>query len=71
MLDLLGTIWRRAPRQLRRWTVRLQAIGNADELNYEIQRAAWFSPGELPEELPKDQAQLIKLALNDGAPLQD
>jgi NAD+ diphosphatase len=48
-----------------------QAIGDPDQLNYEIQRAAWFSPDELPEELPKDQARLIKLALNDGARLQD
>ena len=156
MLDLIGAIWRRAPRRLRRWTVRLshprfavtagaiitdtrgrvlllkhrfrpgtgwgmpggfmeqgeqpedalrrevreelglevenlkvfttraflvprqveivfccQAIGDPDQLNYEIQTAAWFSPGELPEELPKDQARLIKLALNDGARLQD
>ena len=156
MLNLLGAIWRRAPRRLRRWTVRLshprfavtagaivtdargrvlllkhrfrpgtawgmpggfmeegeqpeevlrrelreevgleveklkvftarafrvpkqveivfccQAIGDADQLNYEIQRAAWFSPAELPEELPKDQARLIKRALNDGARLQD
>jgi len=48
-----------------------RAIGDTDQLNYEIQRAAWFSPRELPEELPKDQAQLIKRALNDGARLQD
>jgi len=156
MLNLIGAIWRRAPRRLRRWTVRLshprfavtagaiitdtrgrvlllkhrfrpgtgwgmpggfmeqgdhpedalprelrdepglevenlqvfttrafrvpmqveivfccQATGDPDQLNYEIQRAAWFSPDELPEELPKDQARLIKLALNDGARLQD
>jgi 8-oxo-dGTP diphosphatase len=156
MLNLLGAIWRRAPRRLRRWTVRLshprfaitagaivtdargyvlllkhrfrpgtpwglpggfikkgeqpeaalrrelleeiglevekltvfttrtfrvpmqveivfccRAIGDAHQFNYEIQRAAWFSPRELPEDLPKDQAQLIKRALNDGASLQD
>jgi|SRR5882672_1650327 len=154
--DLLGTIWRRAPKVLRRWTVRLahprfavtagavvtdargrvlllkhrfrpgggwgmpggfieqgeqpvdalrrelreevgleverlklfttrafktpkqveivfccQAVGDPDQLSFEIQKAAWFLPDELPEELPKDQAHLIKRALNDGATSQD
>jgi ADP-ribose pyrophosphatase YjhB (NUDIX family) len=147
--DLLGTIWRRAPRALRRWTVRFshprfavtaaaiisdgrgrvlllkhrfrpgsgwglpggfiekgeqpdaalrrelreeigleveqlklfavrafkkpkqveivfmgQAIGSTDELNFEIQEAVWFLPGELPAELPRDQTEMIKRALN-------
>jgi 8-oxo-dGTP diphosphatase len=147
--DLLGTIWRRAPRALRRWTVRFshprfavtaaaiitdgrgrvlllkhrfrpgsgwglpggfiekgeqpdaalrrelreeigleveqlklfavrafkkpkqvevvfmgQAIGNTDELNFEIQEAVWFLPGEFPAELPRDQTEMIKRALN-------
>jgi ADP-ribose pyrophosphatase YjhB (NUDIX family) len=147
--DLLGTIWRRAPRALRRWTVRFshprfavtaaaivtdgrgrvlllkhrfrpgsgwglpggfiekgeqpdaalrrelreeigleieqlklfavrafkrpkqveivfmgQAIGNTDELSFEIQEAVWFLPGEFPAELPRDQTEMIKQALN-------
>jgi 8-oxo-dGTP diphosphatase len=154
--DLLGAIWRRAPKSLRRWTVRLshprfavtagavitdargrvlflkprlrpglgwgipggfletgeqpeealrrelreeigleveklkvfttrafrkpkqveivfscQTVGDPDQLSFEIQKAAWFSPDELPKELPNDQAQLIKRALNDGAGPQD
>lgn len=48
-----------------------QAIGVANQLSFEIQKAAWFSLDELPGELPKDQAQLIKLALKDGARHQD
>ncbi|MFN2491482.1 MAG: NUDIX hydrolase [Pyrinomonadaceae bacterium] len=48
-----------------------RAIGNPVELNYEIQRAAWFYPHELPDGLPEDQAQLIKLAFSDGATLRD
>ncbi|MDQ2922158.1 MAG: NUDIX domain-containing protein [Acidobacteriota bacterium] len=48
-----------------------RATGDTNELNYEIQKAAWFFLNELPEELPKDQAQIIKRALNDGARLQD
>jgi NAD+ diphosphatase len=44
-----------------------QAIGDTSELNYEIQKAGWFLLNELPPELPKDQAQLIKRAANDGA----
>jgi 8-oxo-dGTP diphosphatase len=154
--DLLGAIWRRAPRSVRRWTVRLshprfavtagavitdargrvlllkhrfrpgvswgmpggfmeigeqpaetlrrelreevglevenlklfttrafkrprqveivftaRAVGDPDQLSFEIQKAAWFSPDELPEQLPKDQAQLIKRALQCGARPQD
>lgn len=154
--DLLGTIWRRAPKRLRRWTVRLsqprfavtagavitdnrgrvlllkhrfrpgtgwgmpggfieegeqpeealrrelreevglevetltlfttrafktpkqieivfrgQAIGETDHLSFEIKKAAWFSASALPEDLPKDQIELIKRALDDGARPQD
>ena len=46
-----------------------QAVGNPDELSFEIQEAAWFLPGEFPPELPRDQFDLIKRALNDGASL--
>jgi ADP-ribose pyrophosphatase YjhB (NUDIX family) len=48
-----------------------QAIGVANQLSFEIQQAAWFSLDELPGELPIDQAQLIKLAVEDGARPQD
>lgn len=48
-----------------------RAIGRPDQLSFEIQKTAWFSPDDLPIELPADQAQLIKRALNDGARLQD
>jgi len=46
-----------------------QANGSPDDLNFEIQEAAWFLPGEFPAELPPDQSALIKRALNDGARL--
>lgn len=45
------------------------AIGNPDELSFEIQEAVWFLPGEFPPSLPRDQIELIKRALNDGASL--
>jgi mutator protein MutT len=48
-----------------------RAIGDTNELNFEIQKAAWFSLDELPKELSRDQAQLIKRALDDGARPQD
>jgi len=48
-----------------------RAIGDTNQLNFEIQKAAWFFPNELPKELPKDQVQLIKQALGDGARPQD
>ncbi len=50
---------------------RCQAVGNPDQLNFEIQKAAWFLPGELPRELAADQVNLIKLALSDGASRPD
>lgn len=48
-----------------------EAIGDPDQLSFEIQKAAWFFRDELPNELPKDQAQLIERALKDGARPQD
>jgi ADP-ribose pyrophosphatase YjhB (NUDIX family) len=48
-----------------------QAVGDPDQLNFEIQKAAWFVPDDLPSELPRDQVRLIKEALNDGARLVD
>ena len=48
-----------------------RAVGETDELSFEIQKVAWFLPGEFPEGLPKDQSELIKRALVDGARPQD
>ena len=48
-----------------------RAVGDTDRLNFEIQKAAWFAPGEFPEGLPPDQLKLIKRALIDGARQQD
>ncbi|HEV2883826.1 MAG TPA: NUDIX hydrolase [Pyrinomonadaceae bacterium] len=45
--------------------------GNTDALNFEIQKAGWFSVNELPAGLPSDQVELIRQALNDGAELRD
>jgi mutator protein MutT len=50
---------------------RCRARGETEELNYEIKRLAWFDPRELPKELPSDQAELIKLAVTDGAETHD
>jgi 8-oxo-dGTP diphosphatase len=48
-----------------------RAVGDTNQLSFEIQKAAWFSPDDLPSQFPKDQAQLIKRALADGARPQD
>ena len=48
-----------------------RALGETDKLSFEIKRAAWFHPHELPKELSSDQAKLIKLALADGAETHD
>ncbi len=43
-----------------------RAIDDPERLSFEIQKAGWFSAGELPADLPRDQAQLIKRAFDDG-----
>lgn len=50
---------------------RCRAAGKTEQLNFEIKKAAWFSPDDLPKELPRDQARLIKLAFKDGAQTPD
>jgi mutator protein MutT len=47
------------------------AMGDPDPLSFEIQKAAWFTLDELPNRLPKHQAELIMRALKDGARPQD
>jgi mutator protein MutT len=50
---------------------RCRARGETDQLSYEIKRLAWFDPHDLPQELPRDQAALIKLAVADRAKTHD
>ncbi len=50
---------------------RCHALGQTDQLSFEIKRASWFHLHELPKELPPDQARLIRLALADGAETHD
>ena len=69
-LELFTTRAFRKPQQVE-IVFSARAIGRPDQLSFEIQKAAWFSPNELPEELPKDQALLIKSAFNDRARPQD
>ena len=69
-LKLVTTRAFKKPRQVE-IVFRCQAVGNPDQLNFEIQKAAWFLPDELPKELAADQVNLIKLALGDGASRPD
>ena len=69
-LELFTTRAFKVPRQVE-IVFTARAIGDTNELNFEIQKAAWFFLNELPQELPKDQVQLIKRALDDGARPQD
>ena len=48
-----------------------RAVGDPQQLNYEIQKAEWFSLDQLPASLPKDQLELVKRVLDDGAKTQD
>ncbi len=50
---------------------RCQAAGNPDRLNYEIEKAQWFSLENLPSQLPEDQLDQIQRALGVGAERQD
>lgn len=58
------------PRQIE-IVFRCRALGKTQQLSFEIKRAAWFYPHELPRELPPDQTRLIKLAFADGAKTHD
>ena len=69
-LQLLTVRAFKKPRQVE-IVFRCQARGNPEQLSFEIQKAGWFCLGELPPELPHDQAQLIRRALSDGATPQD
>ena len=69
-VELLITRAFKVPRQVE-IVFTARAMGDTNELNFEIQKAAWFFLNELPRGLPKDQVQIIKRALNDGARLQD
>lgn len=50
---------------------RCRARGETEQLSFEIKRLAWFDPNDLPKELPPDQAELIRLAVADGAETHD
>lgn len=50
---------------------RCRAVGEPAQLNYEIEKAEWFFPNELPGQLPEDQAIQIQSAFADGAMQQD
>ena len=40
------------------------AKGNPTPSSFEIRKAGWFAPDDLPEDLSKDQRQMIKRAIN-------
>jgi 8-oxo-dGTP diphosphatase len=48
-----------------------RAVGEPEQLNYEIEKAEWFVIDNLPPSLPKDQKELLKRVLRDGARTQD
>ena len=48
-----------------------RAVDDTERLSFEIQKAAWFSPDELPADLPNDQRKLIERAFNDGVTAAD
>jgi len=74
--DLLGAIWRRIPKPLRRWSMRathtrFTVTAAGFEQSMEVDRAVWFPPNSLPEGLPADQQELIKRAVTNGAKGRD
>ena len=69
-VDVLTTRTFRKPQQVEIVFV-CRAVGDPQQLNYEIQKAEWFSLDQLPASLPKDQLELVKRVLDDGAKTQD
>ena len=69
-VSLLTTRTFRKPQQVEIIFV-CHAVGNPERLNYEIQKAEWLSLDQIPKSLPKDQLELIKRVLDDGAKTQD
>ena len=69
-ISLLTTRTFRRPQQVEIIFV-CRAVGNPERLNYEIQKAEWLSLDQIPKSLPKDQLELIKRVLDDGAKTQD
>ena len=55
-LKLVLTRTFKNPRQVE-IVFRCQAVGDPEQLNFEIEKAAWFLPDELPEELSRDQTR--------------
>lgn len=69
-LELVFTRAFKVPQQVE-IIFRCRAVGNPEQLNFEIQKAAWFSPGEFPPELSRDQRELINRLLNHGGTRPD
>jgi 8-oxo-dGTP diphosphatase len=62
-VELLFTRSLHRPRQIEIY-FRAKATGTPRPCSFEIKRAEWFPLDALPEELPKDQRQLIQLAID-------
>jgi hypothetical protein len=62
-VELLFTRSLHRPRQIEIY-FRAKAIGTPHPRSFEIKRAEWFPLDALPEELPKDQRQLIQRAID-------
>jgi len=64
-VELLFTRSRYRPGQIEIY-FRAKAIGTPHPRSFEIKRAEWFPVDALPEELPKDQRQLIQRAIDQN-----
>jgi 8-oxo-dGTP diphosphatase len=62
-VELLFTRSLYRPRQIEIF-FRAKAVGTPQPRSFEIKRAEWFPLDALPEELPKDQRQLIQRAID-------
>ncbi len=64
-VELLSTRSLHRPGQIEIY-FRAKAIGAPHPRSFEIKRAEWFPLDALPEELPKDQRQLIQRAIDQN-----
>ena len=56
----------RKPRQVE-VLFKARALNQAKPQSVEIEKAEWFDPGSLPEELPQDQLAIIRQVAGNGA----
>jgi 8-oxo-dGTP diphosphatase len=56
----------RKPRQVE-VLFRAKAVNDAEPKSIEVEKAEWFDPDSMPDELPQDQLEIIRRVASNGA----